>query len=151
MDLAKQYQTSTEAEEKGRWFENGDVEFLIARNGNRTYNDIMAVQFGAHKHTLDQRDTKEQREASNDRAEKIQIDGMAKAVLLGWRGIVRKDPDTDAEISVGKLEFDGQVLEYNKANAAKILALKDFRAWVFGKSDDFKNYLLSVQKEDEKN
>lgn len=151
MDILAQYGTSIEAEEKGRWFQNGDVEFLIARNGNRTYSDIMAVQFQAHNHTLSQRDTKEQREAANDRAEKIQIDAMSKSILLGWRGVERVLNEETGEKVVGQLKFGGEVLEYNQRNAAKLLAVKDFREWTFGKANDFKNFLLEVKAADEKN
>lgn len=149
MDIHESYATDPAAEDKGRWFENGDTEFLVARSGNRTYNDMFTVQLQAHKHTLDQRDTKEQREVANERAEKITIDVMSKAILLGWRGKTRTLDD--GTVVTGQVKFKGEEISYNPGNAAKMLAVKDFRAWVNGKADDFKNYLISVQKADEKN
>lgn len=157
MDIFSAYATSAEAEEKGRWFENGDVEFCIARSGNRMYSEMMAAQYAAHKHTLDQKDTPEARQAANDRAEKITIYVMSRAVLLGWRGVAKKDAEgkaieIDGKPVVGVLrDRDGSEMVYGADTAARILALKDFRVWVSNKSDDFRNYLEEVKKADEKN
>lgn len=152
MDFATAFKTDLATEEKGRWFEFGDVELLIARSQNRTYTDMMSQQFQAHSHTLGQKDTKEQREAANERAEKIQIDVMAASVLLGWRGLSRTDPETQV-VTTGKVLFQGEDLtsNYSQLNAKKLLEMKDFRSWVNAKADDFKNYLAEVKKADEKN
>jgi hypothetical protein len=152
MDLRAAYATDNTAEQKGRWFENGDVEFLIARSGNRKYNDLMSSQFTTYKHTLDQKDTPEARDIANDRAEKITIFVMARATLLGWRGLPKKDADGNViEGAVGKIMFGSEELPYSTDNAARLLALKDFRAFVAAKADDFKNYLEAVKEEDTKN
>lgn len=153
MDFATAFKTDTATEEKGRWFEFGDVELLIARSGNRTYTDMMSQQFQAHNHTLSQKDTKEQREAANDRAEKIQVDVMAASVLLGWRGRTVKDESVESGERTGKVLFDGEDLtdSYSQLNAKKLLSLKDLRAQINAKADDFKNYLAAVKKADEKN
>lgn len=149
MDIFASYGTSLSAEEKGRWFENGDVEFLIARSGNRAYNDMISAQFLAHKHTLDQKDTPEARAAAEDRANKINTLVMSRTILLGWRGVVKKD--ADGVETAGKLLYKGEELPFSVVNASTVLAHKDFRNWVSGKSDDFRNYLEEVKKEDEKN
>lgn len=156
MDLLAAYATNADAEEKGRYFANGDVEFLIARSGNRAFNDMMNTQFQAHKHTLDQKDTPEAREIGNQRAEEITIMVMSRTILLGWRGVAKKNPDgspmlRDGEPVRGKLTYGKDELAYSPAAAAKILAHKDFRSWVSSKADDFKNYLASVEAEDAKN
>lgn len=157
MNIFDAYSTDLNAEEKGRWFENGDVEFLIARSGNRAYNDMIQTQFTAHKHTLDQKDTPEARAAGQARAEQIQTMVMSRTVLLGWRGLPKKDAEgkvieVDGAPVLGQLiGRKGEALTYSVAAAAAVLALKDFRAWVNGKSDDFRNYLEAVKVEDEKN
>lgn len=151
MDFNTSYVTDASAELKGRWFENGDMEFLIARSGNRTYSDMMAQQFQAHQHTLSQKDTPEQREIANARAEKITVDIMSKTILLGWRGLPKLDDAGNETGEVGVLNYDGAPLEYSVANAAKLLAAKDFRSWVSGRADDFKNFLAKAKEEDEKN
>lgn len=156
MDLFKSYATDLAAEENGRWFENGDVEYCIARSGNRKYSDMIQAQLIAHKHTLDQKDTEEARAAGNDRAEKIQTLVMSRAILLGWRGLPKKDPtgkviEDGGQPVLGKVMYNGEEFPFSQANAGKALALKDFRNWVSTKADDFHNYLLTVKKDDEKN
>lgn len=156
MDLFHTYATSAEAEEKGRWFENGDVEFLVARNGNRLYNEGIQAQFTAHKHTLDQKDTPEAREAGLARFEQIQVLVMSRSILLGWRGLPKKGPDgaalvVDGAPVLGKMLYKGAELPFSQANAARVLSHKDFRQWVSGKAEDFRNYLEAVKEEDEKN
>lgn len=149
MDVFNNYATSLSAEENGRWFENGDVEFCVARSNNRSFNDMIQAQFLAYKHTLDQKDTPEARAAANDRADKINTLVMSRTILLGWRGIVSKN--ADGVETVGKMLYKGEELEFSVANAAKVLAHKDFRSWVSSKADDFRNFLEVVKKEDEKN
>jgi hypothetical protein len=150
MDLAKAYRTNTAVEEKGAWFQLGDVEFLIARNGNRTYTDMTQQRFEAHRHTLSLKDTPEQRKAAAELADKIEIEVMGAAILLGWRGVESTD-ELSGEKKVGKVEFDGVELPYTRDNAVKLLGLKDFRSFVNSKAGDFKNFLETAQKADEKN
>lgn len=149
MDIFASYGTSLAAEENGRWFELGDVEFCIAHTGNRAYNDMMATQFAAHKHTLDQKSTPEARAAANDRADKINVLVMSRTILLGWRGLAKKD--ASGVETVGAVLYKGEALPFSAANAAKVLAHKDFRSFVSTKADDFRNFLEEVKKEDEKN
>ncbi len=136
MDVFAQYATSLDAEENGRPHENGDATFIIARSGNVRYSAQIAALYSAHKHTLDERGSPEAIKLSDARADKINIDVMSKTILLGWEGNVT---------------YKGEKLEHSVANAAKLLAHKDFRAWVNGKSDNYKNFLEQVKKEDEKN
>lgn len=152
MDLSAAFKTDPAAEQKGVWIEMGDVEFLLGRNGNRIYTDMFAQRYQAHKFTLDQRDTPEQREAANALGEKIEIEVMTASILLGWRGRQLKDELT-GEDKVGKLVFEGEDItdKYSKGLASKLLGMKDFRQWVNSKSGDFKNFLAATQKADEKN
>lgn len=149
MDIFSAYGTSNQAEEKGRWFEFGDVEFLVARSGNRAYNDMISAQFTAHKHTLDQKDTPEARTIANERADKINTLVMANTILLGWRGLAKTD--ADGVVTTGQVRYKGAELAFSTANASTLLSHKDFRAVISAKSDDFRNYLEDVKKEDEKN
>ncbi len=144
MDIFNLYATNPDAEENGRYFENGDVEFLIAREGNDQYSRMINVQFKAHEHTLSQKDSDEGLMAAKACSDKIMISVMSKSILLGWRGIEKNG-------KTGKVTFQGEELEFNADNAAKLLALKDFRSWVSGKSSDFKNYLAVQEAKDEKN
>lgn len=150
MDVLALYATDSKAEEKGRWFENGDTEWLIARNGNRQYADMLQQLYTAHKATLEQKDTPEQRAAANARFEQITIQVMSRTILLGWRGKTVVDTVT-GESTVGKVMYGTEELEFNPVNAAKFLAIKDFRNWISAKADDFKNFLLAQKEADEKN
>jgi hypothetical protein len=151
MDIFRAFGTDPVLEKQGRYFELGDAEFLVARSGNQAYTDMFSQLVQAHKHTLDQRVTPEDRARANERAEKITVEVMSKTILLGWRPIVRKLAD-GTEVA-GKIEFNGEDLTgaYSVANAAKLLAVKEFRNWVQSKSDDYKNFLVATQEEDEKN
>lgn len=156
MDVFSSYATNADAEENGRWFEFGDVELLIGRSGNRLYSEGIQAQFLAHKHTLDQKDTPEAIRAGNARAEQIQILVMSRSILLGWRGLPKKGPDgvpleVDGKPVLGKMLYKGEEMPFSQTNAAKFLAIKDFRNLVNVKSDDFRNFLEVVEKTDEKN
>lgn len=136
MDIFNAYATDDFAEQNGRPFENGDAVFVIARSGNRRYSDMLGQLYTAHKHTLDQKDTPEQRQAATERSDKIMVEVMSKSILVGWSGNVK---------------YKGVDFPYSQANAAVLLAIKDFRNWVDGKSSSFQNYLLEVKEADEKN
>lgn len=138
LDIFNQFATNTAHEEEGRPFDKefgADVTFVIARAGNRTYSRMLQAQVDAHKHTLDQKATEEQKLASEDRSEKIMIDVMAKSILLGWSGNVK---------------YQGKPLPYSVDNAIMLLQLKEFRKKVDGLSNDFKNFRLISEEEDAK-
>lgn len=151
MDIFKAFGVDPALEKQGRFFELGDAEFLIARSGNQPYTDMFSQLVQAHKYTLDQRATPEDRARANDRAEKITIEVMSKTILLGWRPITRTMDD--GSTVTGSVSFNGEDLtaDYSVANSAKLLAVKEFRNWVQQRSDDYKNFLVAVQEQDEKN
>lgn len=135
MDFYSRFATNTQHEEQGREFtkEFGPgVAFLIARAGNRTYNRMIQAQWEAHKHTLDAKDTLEERNAAEACGERIMVEVMAKSVVLGWWGDV---------------QYQGEPLPYTPDNAVKLLQLPEFRKLVDKLSNDFQNYRL-VREED---
>ncbi len=137
MDFFKSYATDPKLEIEGVPSDfGGGVNLLIARMHNPRYTRMMTAQLETYKHTLEARDSDEQIKASDERSDKIMADVMSKSVILGWDGPV---------------EYDGQPLPYNVENAAKLLAMKDFRAEVVRRSNDFKNYRFKVEEADTKN
>ena len=136
MDFYAAYATNPDAENEGRYFENGDAEFLIARGGNDRYQRMITKQYEANKHILDDKSSEAAKTTGEDLAKKITIDVMSKSILLGWRGNVM---------------WQGKELPYSVNNAQVLLGLKDFQAWVTSKSNAYQNYLLSAEAEDEKN
>jgi hypothetical protein len=136
MDIFSIYATNDDAEQQGRYQENGDAQFLIARNGNDRYSRMLTNLYEIHKFTLDNKSDEESRKAAKDRSDKIMVEVMSKSILLGWTGNVK---------------FRGEQLPYSVENAVKLLQVKDFRNWVNAKADDFKNYLEVVEADDAKN
>lgn len=139
MDIFQLYATDSAIEEKGREFTEefgGESTFLIARAGNRSYQRMIQQQFEAHRHILELKETPEQEEAAATLNEKLIARVMAKTILLGWHGNV---------------QYQGQALPYSYENAVKILMHKEFRARIQALSDNYRNYLVSAQKADEKN
>jgi hypothetical protein len=136
MDIFALYATDLDAEENGVWIAKGDAEFLIARSGNEKYNRMLNVQYEGNKVILDAKDTEAEQIASAALSRKINIDLMAKSILLGWRGNVT---------------YKGAPLEYNIFSAKTILAHKDFANWVSNESSKLSNYQAKSKEVDEKN
>lgn len=136
MDFWNAYSTNEQAEVEGRYFENGDAEFLIARAGNDRYSRMISKQYEGNKHILDDKSSDAAKATGEALAKKITIDVMSKSILLGWKGNV---------------DWKGTPLPYTVDNAQKLLGLKDFQAWVVGKSGAYQNYLLAAEEEDAKN
>lgn len=137
MDFFATYAVDPRAELEGREFDwGGGVKLLIARAHNPKYTRMLAQQYEAHKHTLDQKDSEEQQATAEDRSNKIMAYVMARALLLGWSGPVN---------------YKGQPLPYSVANAEMLLQLKDFQSEVAKKAADFRNYRYEAEATDEKN
>lgn len=149
MDFKHSYATNENAENEGRYFENGGIEFLIARGGNDRYSRMIAKQYDANKHILDDKSSEAAKEAGEELAKGITIDVMSKSILLGWRRPVK---DEAGKISYANdLTYDGKPLAYSVAAAQLMLSMKDFQTWVAGKSNAYQNYLLSTEEDDAKN
>lgn len=132
MNLYNLYATNATQEEEGKDFPLAGNLFKIARSGNKTYNRLMVSLYETHKFTLDKKGP--EADACGDQ---IIIEIMSKSILLGWRDpIVWKD---------------GELLEYSSANAAKILALKEFRKDINRLAENFQNFLAVTEAIDEKN
>jgi hypothetical protein len=131
MDIFATYATDPKAEMEGREHQIGDGAYItVARSGNKMYNRMLAKSFEAAKHTLSQKN-----DESEALADQIIVDTLSKSVLLGWRG----------------LEFKGESITYSVENAKKLLAVKDFRATVTRLAEDFNNFKLQDEAEDEGN
>lgn len=137
MDFHATYATDPKAELEGREVDwGGGIKLLIARAHNPKYTRMLAQQYEAHKHTLDQKETDEQLATAEARSNKIMAYVMARSILLGWTGPVK---------------FKGQDLPYSVANAEMLLEIKDFQAEVAKKAADFRNFRVKVEEGDEKN
>ena len=129
VDLFRDFATDLTAEEKVVWVDYAeDVAFLIARANNKKYNRLMTKAFEKNKRLIDAKT-----DASEAKAEEIIIDTAAQALLLGWRG---------------NLMWQGQPMEYSITNARTMLAIKDFRRWVFEVAEDVDRFKVEQKAED---
>lgn len=116
----------------GVWFPYGNgVEFLIARANNPKFSRRANYFYEKYKRLLDGKG-----EAAEAKSNEIMATVMAETILLGWKGTVK---------------FQGQAVEYSKANAEKLLATPLFRQWVNKMSNDEHAYKVVKDEEDKEN
>lgn len=127
MDIFDLFATDSKLETEGRWVPLGkDAEVLVARTGNDKFN--AKIKYLLKKHSVDLKDSSKE---NLDLLEKLMQEAAADTILLGWKG----------------LTYQGEVLEYNRENALKLLAVKDFRARINSISEDMSGYLAKQQEE----
>ena len=127
LDIFAQFATDETLEENGTWFQiGGGARVLVARSGNRKYGKMLTKEVERNKKALDQND-----DAADKLSEEIMISVLAETILLGWEDI----------------SFKGEVLEYNVANAKKLLAVKDFRKAIAQFADDVSAFKFKETEE----
>lgn len=131
MDIFASFATDKVKENSGTWCKSGDAEFLIARSNNRKFAKMLAEKLEQNREALDSKD--DDAEALSD---KLLCEVISECILLDWRGNVK---------------YQGKALKYSKENAEKVLAHRDFRAWVMTKADDIDNFKLREEEKDVKN
>lgn len=119
-DFFAEFATDIVAELKGAIVSINDINFKVARAGNKHYSKLLTTLVEEHQLTLDLKDDKA--EAKSD---EIMAEVMSKTILLGWEG---------------ELPFKGKKYIYTQANAQMLLALRDFRALVMAHANDRANY-----------
>jgi len=131
IDIFSDFATDTAAEESGTWVPYaGDVEFLIARFGNKKFAKMFAQQYKLHKRVIETKS-----DAAEQKSDEITVDTYAETILLGWRG---------------DMTFKGEKLEYSKANAKLLLGVKDFREWVHAQASEMANFKTEQDEADAK-
>lgn len=127
LDIFAQFATDETLEENGTWFQiGGGARLLVARSGNRKYAKLLTKEVERNKKALDLND-----DAADKLSEEIMISVLAETILLGWEDI----------------SFKGEVLEYNVANAKKLLAVKDFRKAIAQFADDVSAFKFKETEE----
>lgn len=129
-DIFNDFATNLEAEKAGVWERySDDVEFLIARNHNPAFDRLIVSLSNKHRRLLDSKT-----EAAQKKSEELIVEAMAKTILLGWRG---------------EFNFGGSPIgDYDVEKAKKLLAIKDFRAWVSAIADDHERFKAVKDEED---
>lgn len=132
VDIFSDFAVNETVANEGTWVPyRDDIEFLIARAGNRKFKKLAQVQFKKHGRLLEAGG-----EAGEAKGKEIMIELFAKSILLGWKGSV---------------VFQGAELTYSEENAKKLLALDGFRDWVDTQAKDEAAYKAVKDEEEEKN
>lgn len=127
-DIFTAYATDENLENNGTTFpmpQGGSL--LIARAGNRKYAKALMKAAETRRLELDSNDDELAAKASDEVIASV----MAETILLGFSG----------------LSFKGEDVPYSLVNAKKLLAIKDFRKYVAGLSDQMDAYKFKVEQE----
>ena len=132
VDIFNDFAVNETAALDGVWVPyRGDIEFCIAKNGNKNFRKHAQVVFKKHGRMLEQGG-----EVAEAKSRELMIELMAKTILIGWKGDV---------------QLKGEALEYSQENAKKLLAIDGFREWVDTQAKDEAQYKAVKDEEDEKN
>ena len=121
--------TDKEKEKAGVWVDyDGDSSLLIARDMNPKHSAFMTKKYRENRRAIDRGD-----EHADEIAQKITTEGMAKYVLLGWKGIT----------------INGEEKDYSAELGMKIMKeIPDFRDDVQRFSREADRYRVQKEKED---
>lgn len=124
------FQTDKSLETEGVWQDVGDGgELLIARLGNKKYQDAVRKRMKPYKQAI------KQDRLPDEVADKIVVTALADHILLDWRGI--KDGP------------DGPVVEYTRETAiAWLTDMPDFRELVLALANDMESYRTADIEDD---
>ena len=132
VDLFADFAVNEALSQDGVWVPyNGDVEFLIARAGNKNYRKVAQALYKKNERLLDSKT-----DAAGEKLTEIVVESMAKGILLNWRGNV---------------QFQGEPLPYSLDNARKLLAHERFRDWIDAQAKDEAQFAAVQEDENEKN
>lgn len=124
--------TEFAVEDDGVWVPyKGDIEFLIARAGNAKFRRRLSYFYEKNRRLLDGKS-----EAAEKKSNEVLATVMAETILLGWKG---------------KVAIQGELVQYSKANAERLLSIQMFREWVTAQSQDQHAYKVVKDEEDKEN
>lgn len=127
MDIFNSFATDEKKEVEGAWFDvpGGNASILVARSSNPKFSKAVVKAYEKYaKSPKNNPDVEKRQEADY-------IKVLAEHLLLGWK----------------EIEYKGVPLEYSRANAEVLLAIKDFRQFVQQCSDDFDAFRLQQEEE----
>ena len=131
-DLFSDFAVDEALSQDGVWVKyTGDVEFLVARAGNKHYRKVAQNLYDKNRRMLDGKN-----DAATEKLIEITVEAMAKAILLNWRGDV---------------QFQGEPLPYSLENARKILRMERLRDFIDGVAKDESAYAAVREEEEEAN
>ena len=138
IDFKSEFGVDAKREIEGTWVNySGDTEFLIARSRNKNFSRMFARKWAKNKALLEgvkPTDTDAKLDVADAKADQIMVECYAETILLGWKGV----------------NYEGKTLEYSTANAATLLADKEFRKYIEEQSADIGNFKSAEAAEDGK-
>lgn len=137
VDMFAEFAVNEKAVTDGVWVPfRGDVEFLIARDGNTKHRRVL-LKYWRENPSEDMEGTtdadQDRRDAAITAAARF---GAARAILLGWKGNV---------------QYAGKPMPYTVENAEKLLAMPDFMDWVSKQSAARANFAAKLEEAAAKN
>jgi hypothetical protein len=131
MDLSQTFATDVKLETEGVWKDLGEgAELKVARIGNPAYNKEMQRLMKPYKHLVSRG------ALSEDVAQKILIEAMAKTILVDWKG----------------LKDGGKVIKYSTKAAIDMLTkYKDFRDLISTLAGEMTTFKVEADEAIEKN
>jgi hypothetical protein len=131
-DLFNDFAVNEVLSQDGVWVSYvGDVEFLIARAGNKQYRKVAQALYKKNARILDGAN-----EAATEKLTEIVVEAMARGILLGWRGNV---------------QFKGEALPYSYENAKMLLQMERLRDFIDAAAKDEAQFAAMQEAEAEKN
>ena len=119
-------------DDSGIWVPyKGDVEFLIARANNPKYRRRLSYLYEKNRRLLDGKG-----DVAEAKSNEVMATVMGETILLGWKG---------------KVSIKGEVLEYSKENAIRLLSVPLFREWVNKMANDEHAYKTVKDEADAEN
>ena len=131
MDLHKRYGTDKNLEENGVWVELGDGgEILVARTNNPAFSRFVRQRLKPYANQIPRKNL------DREVQDRITLEGLAKYVLLDWKGIV----------------IDGKTIKYSSEKALELLKkYPDFQEDVLDAAGSIETFRFVTEEEDRKN
>lgn len=124
-DFFDAYATDENLENNGTLFPLGKGKLLVARAGNRAYNQALTK-------AVERRRVELEADESGKVSDEIMAEIMSETILLGWEG---------------DFSYQKKPLPYSISNAKMVLAHRDFRKVVSGLADSMDAFKFKAEAE----
>jgi len=133
MSLSEVFGTNKQKEEAGTWIKGPkNMEYLVARMGNKAYRDLLDKLLAPHRVAL------RQGRMDDELLTKITREVVSKTILLDWKNV--------------ELEKGQGFVDYTPAIGAREMEMyPDFADFITTQAQTFANYAADDEAEDLKN
>lgn len=133
LDVFEKFAVNVDTELNGVWKDFYGAKVLIARSGNKKFNEALSAAYEQNQEELSKGG-----DAANALAEKLMLGVLADTLVLGWEN----------------MGFKKKILPYSRENVIMLLGQKelhDFRFELLSLADDVENFRLKQEEEQTKN